>query len=146
MTTARTAEGDAVEGIDVDRVANWFDSHVPGVELPLAFALIAGGRSNLTYQVTDAAGTRFALRRPPLSHVLPTAHDMTREFRVITALASTPVPVPRTFGLCEDPSVNERPFYVMEFVDGHIVRDAETARTGLDEAARWRAGESLAET
>jgi len=119
---------------------------VADVETPLRFELIAGGRSNLTYRVTDAAGRRYALRRPPLSHVLPTAHDMAREYRVISALGPTDVPVPITYGLCEDESVNGRPFYVMEFVDGHIVRDAETAQRVLDVDARRRAGESMADT
>ncbi|MHB8439957.1 MAG: phosphotransferase family protein [Acidimicrobiales bacterium] len=135
-----------VEGIDAQAVSRWFATNVPDVRLPLDFELIAGGRSNLTYRVRDADGTSFALRRPPLSHVLPTAHDMTREFRVISALEPTPVPVPRTYGLCTDESVNGRSFYVMEFVDGHIVRDAQTALTALDEPSRRRAGRSLAET
>lgn len=135
-----------MEGVDVERVQEWFAANVPGVTTPLRFELIAGGRSNLTYRVTDAAGVRYALRRPPLSHVLPTAHDMGREFRVISALGPTAVPVPRTFGLCEDAEVNGQPFYVMEFVDGHILRDAQQAEEALDEAGRRQAGRSLAET
>jgi aminoglycoside phosphotransferase (APT) family kinase protein len=135
-----------VEGIDVERVERWFVDTIAGAEPPLTFELIAGGRSNLTYRVTDGGGRRFALRRPPLSHVLPTAHDMAREYRVITALGPTVVPVPETFGLCQDDDVNGRPFYVMEFVDGHIVRDAETAERELDLDARRRAGESMADT
>ena len=94
----------------------------------------------------DAAGHVYALRRPPLSHVLPTAHDMAREHRVITALGPTAVPVPKTFGLCRDEAVNGEPFYVMEFVEGHIVRDATMAEEVLDVPARHRAGTSLAET
>jgi aminoglycoside phosphotransferase (APT) family kinase protein len=145
MTTADLVDG-GVEGIDAERVAGWFSSHVAGSEPPLSFALIAGGRSNLTYRVTDAADNVYALRRPPLSHVLPTAHDMAREYRVISALGATAVPVPVTYGLCEDPEVNGQPFYVMEFVDGHIIRDAKAAEHDLDEAARQRAGASLADT
>src|SRR5579863_9130482 len=72
------------------------------------------------------------------------ARDMAREYRVITAVGPTTVPVPRTFGLCEDGEVNGQPFYVMEFVDGHIIRDARAAQTDLDEAGRRRAGHSLA--
>jgi len=143
------ADGDAagvVEGIDVERVSSWFAQCVTEVELPLQFSLIAGGRSNLTYRVTDAAGHRYALRRPPLSHVLPTAHDMAREYRVISALGPSPVPVPQTLGLCQDADVNGAPFYVMEFVDGHILRDAQSARSALDEEGRARSGRSLAET
>jgi aminoglycoside phosphotransferase (APT) family kinase protein len=138
--------GTAVEGIDVPAVTQWFVDNVPGATPPLAFALIAGGRSNLTFRVDDAAGGRWALRRPPLSHVLATAHDMAREHRVISALGPTPVPVPETIGLCLDPAVNEAPFYVMEFVDGHILRDAADAAASLDMAARRRAGESLVDT
>ncbi|HXQ43203.1 MAG TPA: phosphotransferase family protein [Acidimicrobiales bacterium] len=146
MADSSTSGHDGVEGIDADRVGKWFTENIAGVAPPLHFELIAGGRSNLTYRVTDAGGHQFALRRPPRSHVLPTAHDMAREYRVISALGPTPVPVPVTLGLCEDESVNGRPFYVMEFVDGHIVRDAETAERDLDLGARRRAGESMADT
>ena len=136
----------APEGIDEGAVTRWITEHVAGTAAPLAFALIAGGRSNLTYAVTDANGRRLALRRPPLSHVLPTAHDMAREFRVLSALQDTAVPVPTTFGLCTDPAVNGSSFYVMEFVDGHILRDAAAVEQALDVAARRRASESMADT
>ena len=144
MATADTVDG--VEGVDAAAVTSWFSSHVAGCVPPLSFELIAGGRSNLTYRVADSSGHRYALRRPPLSHVLPTAHDMAREYRVITAVGPTAVPVPETFGLCEDPGVNGQPFYVMEFVDGLIIRDAGAAQHDLDEDGRRRAGESLADT
>jgi aminoglycoside phosphotransferase (APT) family kinase protein len=146
MAASPTLGHDEVEGIDADPVGKWFSDNIDGTEPPLRFELIAGGRSNLTYRVTDRVGRQFALRRPPRSHVLPTAHDMAREYRVISALGATAVPVPVTFGLCEDESVNGQPFYVMEFVEGHIVRDAETAERDLDVAARRRAGESIADT
>ncbi len=84
--------------------------------------LIAGGRSNLTFIVTSAAGA-VVLRRPPLSNRLATAHDMVREHRVMTALGPTPVPVPETLALCTDDDVIGAPFYVMDRVEGHIVRD-----------------------
>jgi len=146
MAASPSLGHDDVEGIDVERVGKWFTDNIAGVEPPFHFELIAGGRSNLTYRVTDGAGRPFALRRPPRSHVLPTAHDMAREYRVISALGPTTVPVPVTYGLCEDEAVNGRPFYVMEFVNGHIVRDAETAERDLDLDARHRAGESIADT
>jgi aminoglycoside phosphotransferase (APT) family kinase protein len=85
--------------------------------------LISGGKSNLTFIVTSDAGD-VVLRRPPLSTVLPTAHDMRREHRVMTALGDTPVPVPRTLALCTDESVLGANFYVMERVAGHIVRES----------------------
>jgi len=88
-----------------------------------AVTLIAGGKSNLTYRVDSAAGSAV-LRRPPLGHVLPTAHDMVREHTVMTALAGTEVPVPRTLNLCTDPAVLGQPFYVMERVEGHVCREA----------------------
>jgi len=131
------------EGIDAARVSNWFAENVPGAVPPLTFDLIAGGRSNLTFKVDDAAGNAFVLRRPPTSHVLPTAHDMRREHRIISALADTPVPVAPALGFCEDESVNGKPFYVMGFVDGHVVRDGPAAEKLLDEEGRRRAGESL---
>ena len=86
-------------------------------------ALISGGKSNLTYRVRSDAG-ELILRRPPLGHILPTAHDMGREYRVLTALRDTPVPVPRTFHLGTADSALGTPFYVMERVVGHICRDA----------------------
>ena len=126
-------------------MSSWLVANVPGAEPPFTFELIAGGRSNLTFVVTDGAGRRMALRRPPVSHVLPTAHDMRREHTVISALGSTDVPVPRTLGLCTDESVNGAPFYVMSFVEGHIVRDEAAARA-LSEPSRAHAGISLIDT
>jgi aminoglycoside phosphotransferase (APT) family kinase protein len=116
--------GEGVVGIDVERVSAWLEASVPGTKGPFDFTLIAGGRSNLTFRVTDAHGRSIALRRPPVSHVLPTAHDMVREYTVISALGPAGIPVPDALALCEDDSVNERPFYVMSFVDGHILRSA----------------------
>src|SRR5262249_45223324 len=102
---------------------------------PLSAELIAGGRSNLTYVITDGE-REWVLRRPPLGHVLPTAHDMAREYKVLTALADTDVPVPRTYALCEDNDVNGAPFYVMERVHGRILRNGEDlAALTRDEAA-----------
>lgn len=139
------ADIEAIEGIDVPRVTEWLVANVEGVEPPFSFELIAGGRSNLTFRVTDAGGRDLVLRRPPISHVLPTAHDMGREFRIISALQDTPVPVAPSLGFCDDESVNRRPFYVMGYVDGYILRDAATAEKVLDEQGRRRAGESIAE-
>ena len=136
---------DTVEGIDAPAVSEWLTATVPDLRGPFTFELIAGGRSNLTYRVTDAGGRAVALRRPPVSHVLPTAHDMQREHTVISALGSTEVPVPTTLGLCADPAVNGAPFYVMSFVDGHILRDQRTAAE-VGEEVRARASDSLVDT
>jgi aminoglycoside phosphotransferase (APT) family kinase protein len=86
--------------------------------------LIAGGRSNLTYRL-DFDGGQLVLRRPPLGHVLPTAHDMSREYTVLTALCGTDVPVPHPVGLCTDPDVIGAPFYLMRYVDGVVLRTVE---------------------
>ncbi len=86
-------------------------------------ALIAGGKSNLTYRVDSPAGS-VVLRRPPLGQILPTAHDMRREYTVMAGLGSTEVPVPKMLHFCSDPEVLGQPFYVMERVEGHIVTTA----------------------
>jgi aminoglycoside phosphotransferase (APT) family kinase protein len=134
----------APAGIDPGNVTSWMSEHEPSVVPPLGFELITGGLSNLTYLVTDAEDRRWVLRRPPLGHVLATAHDVAREHRIISALAPTPVPVPPTVGLCTDDAVNGAPFYVMEHVEGIVARDEEAGgRLGTD--ARARAGEALVE-
>ncbi|MFD7612126.1 phosphotransferase family protein [Streptomyces sp. NPDC059828] len=112
-------------GFDPERLRGHLDHVLPGlVSGPLSARLIQGGRSNLTYAVTDGSN-RWVVRRPPLGHVLATAHDMGREHRVISALHPTAVPVPRPVLLCEDDAVMGAPFYVMEFVDGTPYRTAE---------------------
>jgi aminoglycoside phosphotransferase (APT) family kinase protein len=109
-------------GLDLDRLTAYLASAVPGlVTGPLSAELVLGGRSNLTYYVTDGA-TRWVLRRPPLGHVLRTAHDMGREFRVLSALAKTTVPAPATIHLCADAEPLGAPFYLMEFVPGVVIR------------------------
>ncbi|HET7399902.1 MAG TPA: phosphotransferase family protein [Intrasporangium sp.] len=117
-----------VPGIDLDRLTGYLDSAAPRLlDGPLTARLLAGGKSNLTYAVTSGVHT-FVLRRPPLGHVLETAHDMAREHRVITALRSSSVPVPRTLLLCEDPDVVGAPFYLMDYVAGTAYRSAESLR------------------
>jgi aminoglycoside phosphotransferase (APT) family kinase protein len=113
-----------VDGIDAENVTRWFLEHVPGISSPLSFQLIAGGRSNLTYTVTDAGGKGFVLRRPPLGHVLESAHDMGREYKIISSLGKTNIPVAPAVGLCKDKSVNGADFYVMRFVEGRVYTDS----------------------
>ncbi|GHC41507.1 phosphotransferase family protein [Streptomyces cinnamoneus] len=113
-------------GLDPQRLRDHLERERPGlVTGPLEADLIEGGRSNLTYAVRDSAGGRWVVRRPPLGHVLATAHDMAREHRVISALRDTAVPVPQALLLCEDEEVLGAPFYVMEFVPGTPYRTAE---------------------
>jgi aminoglycoside phosphotransferase (APT) family kinase protein len=109
-------------GLDLGAVTAWLDAHRPGLFAgPPAATLVAGGRSNLTYLLDDGR-RRLVLRRPPLGHVLATAHDMVREHRVLSALGGTPVPVPRPLALCTDGAVTGAPFYVMTHVDGTVLR------------------------
>jgi len=116
-----------IAGVDVERVSRWLVDNIDGAVAPFAFDLIAGGRSNLTFRVTGADGTRFVLRRPPLGHVLATAHDMAREHRIIAAVGTTDVPVPPALGVCTDTEVNGAPFYVMGYVDGVVLDSVERA-------------------
>src|SRR3954468_13117307 len=114
-----------VPGLDLDSFGRWYDGRRPGeIHGELSGQLIAGGRSNLTYEVTDGASW-WIVRRPPLGHVQATAHDMGREYTAMSALAGTDVPVPRTYAHCDDPAVLGAPFYVMEKVDGRAYRRAK---------------------
>ena len=136
------------------RLAGWLNDHVPGGPVELAdIQLIAGGRSNLTYRLTVSGqetgpgpgpgpgqgqgpgqgsrtnGTRqLVLRRPPLGHVLPTAHDMSREYRVLSALAGTKVPVAPLVAACTDDEVIGAPFYLMEYVPGVVLRTRDDTK------------------
>lgn len=118
----------SIPGLDLDAFAAWYAAQRPD-QLPdatpgsLSGRLIAGGKSNLTYEVTDGYSW-WIVRRPPLGHVQATAHDMGREYTVMTALADTPVPVPRTFAHCTEASVLGAEFYVMERVTGTPYRSA----------------------
>lgn len=127
----------APPGVDLTALRDHLDRHVPELLTgPISAELIAGGRSNLTYRLTDGT-TTWVLRRPPLGHVLPTAHNMAREHRVITALHDTAVPVPATVALCEDSDVLGAPFYLMQHVAGRVYR------TGAD-LAELTAGQGRA--
>ena len=123
------ADSGDVPGLDLAAFGTYFTAAAPGaVRGPLRASVLAGGKSNITYEVTDGHG-RWVVRRPPLGHVLATAHDMAREYRVISALASTRVPVPATYLLCSDPAVIGAPFYVMEKVAGTAYRSAVQLET-----------------
>jgi aminoglycoside phosphotransferase (APT) family kinase protein len=138
--------GSSAAGLDVAALAEWIERTRPAPLSstgPLRARLITGGRSNLTYRITDGTRT-WVLRRPPLGHVLPTAHDMSREFRVISALAGTDVPVPAALALCTDVAVIGAPFYLMDFVDGAVLDEARL--TGLDAATAGRVSAELLDT
>ena len=124
-------------GVDLERLQRWFAANVDGAsDTPLRASLISGGRSNLTYSIADDSHV-WVLRRPPLGHVLPTAHDMAREYKVLAALEGTDVPVPGVIAFCDDNDVNDAPFYVMEMVDGVILRSAsDVAAVAPDDLRR----------
>jgi aminoglycoside phosphotransferase (APT) family kinase protein len=128
-------------GIKRANVTRFFRERIPGGDVDLTFSLISGGRSNLTYLV-QGGGQSWVLRRPPLGHVLPTAHDMAREYRVLAALADTDVPVARPIALCEDAAVNDMPFYVMQYRPGIVV--AHEMPAGFADAQEARRRMSLA--
>jgi aminoglycoside phosphotransferase (APT) family kinase protein len=131
--------------LDVPALGAYLDDVVSGgLNGDLEVELVSGGRSNPTYRLTDGA-RRWILRRPPYGHVLPTAHDMGREYRVQTALADTAVPVARTVVLCEDDTVIGASFYVMEMIDGVTLRDADqTQQLSVEE--RRRLSEAMVDT
>jgi aminoglycoside phosphotransferase (APT) family kinase protein len=113
----------SLPGLDVVALQNWLLENQPELlgAVPLSASLIAGGRSNLTYAIRGAAEP-LVLRRPPLGHVQSTAHDMAREFRVISALRGSRVPVPRAIRLVDDPTSGvDAPFYLMERVTGRTI-------------------------
>ncbi|WP_439033123.1 phosphotransferase family protein [Gordonia terrae] len=141
MTVSTTS---AVEKLDVIRVREWLRGVETGTVGDLKATLIAGGRSNPTYALTDGDRS-WILRRPPQGHVLPTAHDMGREYRALSSLKDSAVPVPRTVGLCTDPSVIGASFYVMDKLDGITLR-TQNDTLQLTEAQRAGLADSMMTT
>ena len=121
----------------------WLAANLPGAVPPFEFQPVPGGSSNPTFYVTDAAGSRWVLRRPPLGGVLPSAHDMSREYSVQAALHAAGYPVPTPVGFSDGSDGLGAPFYVMERVDGIVLRTAEDVESLLDVASRGRAAGDL---
>ena len=130
-------------GYNTATVEAWIDQQVPALRTPLTWTRLEGGHSNLTYQVEDAQGRLAVIRRPPMGELLPKAHDMAREWALISALGATKVPVPRALGFCADPSVTGAPFYLMGHVDGHPLYTADDARRWLPEPLRQTLADSF---
>ena len=107
---------------DVARLAAWMRDNVDSSIGPLTVSQFKGGQSNPTYLV-DGGGKRYALRRKPPGKLLPSAHAVEREYRVMKALAATDVPVPTMHGLCEDPEVIGTAFFVCDYVEGRVLWD-----------------------
>lgn len=121
-----TADTDPVleqHAFPVDRLEDYLAEHVPGFTRPLDVGQFRGGMSNPTFMLTDGAGKRYVMRKKPPGKLLPSAHAVDREFRVISALWETDVPVAEAYVLCEDDDVIGRAFYVMEHVEGRVIRD-----------------------
>ncbi|GAA4482089.1 phosphotransferase family protein [Rhodococcus olei] len=131
------------DGIREPAVTAWFREHVPATHGSLRFERIPGGRSNLTYSVTDENGTRWVLRRPPLGMAHSASHNVLREAAVLGRLRDTPVPVPVVVGTCGDESVTGAPFFVMDHIDGHVLRDPEAVRAALRVEQRGEVARSL---
>jgi aminoglycoside phosphotransferase (APT) family kinase protein len=147
VTEQNSGPGAGVPGVpgidDPAPLARWIAAHTGDDFGDLQqVTLIAGGRSNLTYRLDLAAGP-LVLRRPPLGHVLPTAHDMSREYRVLSALSGTDVPVPGPVASCSDIEVIGSPFYLMRYVDGLVLRTPADA-VGVDPQQAAQLSELLA--
>jgi aminoglycoside phosphotransferase (APT) family kinase protein len=121
---------------DVGALGRYLADRIPGFEGPATVSQFKGGQSNPTFLVSSGAGKRYVVRRKPPGNLLPSAHAVDREYRVITALGATDVPVPRTHALCEDAGIIGTPFYVMDFVEGRIFW--EPALPGVEPAERGR--------
>ncbi|MFQ5827730.1 MAG: phosphotransferase family protein [Candidatus Methylomirabilia bacterium] len=132
-----------VLGVEVAAVSSWIGHRVSSLTPPFTWTRLKGGHSNLTYRITDLHGNDAVVRRPPLGELLPTAHDMGREFRVISALAPTAVPVAPPIAFCEDSSVTGAPFYVMGLVDGKTLYTLDDTLAYVPEQRRGRLGESF---
>jgi len=134
--TGVAASGD----LPLGRLEAWLCAHVEGFRGPVAAERFAGGQSNPTYRL-DAGSGAYVLRRKPFGPLLPSAHAVDREYRVMRALAGTPVPVPRVYALCEDDAVIGSAFYVMEHLDGRIFWDQRLP--GIAPAERGRMFDSM---
>ena len=130
-------------GYDTVSVEAWIRRHVPQLAPPLRWARLQGGHSNLTYVIEDSTDRKAVIRRPPVGELLPGAHDMRREWALISALGRTPVPVPIALGFCADTTVTGAPFYVMGHADGHSLYTAEDTRTWVPEDQRFTLACSL---
>ena len=138
--TNEATPGSAPPGIEVGNVTNWLMAQCDWIAGPLTWEKLPGGHSNLTYLVTEAGGRRFVLRRPPMGELLASAHDMGREFKVVSALWPTPVPVPEPIAFCDDKSVTGANFYAMGQVVGQSLYSREQAEALVPEGRRGGLG------
>jgi aminoglycoside phosphotransferase (APT) family kinase protein len=126
----------SIPGYDVPAVEAWIAAHTDALAFPLKWTRLEGGHSNLTYRIDDAKGRVAVIRRPPLGELLPKAHDMAREWAVISALSPTKVPVPEAIVFCEDKSVTGAQFYVMGHIDGRPLYNSVDTKKYIPEEKR----------
>lgn len=129
--------------LNMARLTDWMADHVAGFQGPLGCRKFPGGQSNPTYRLTSPGGT-YVLRRKPFGDILPSAHAVEREYRVIAALHPTGFPVARPYGLCEDSDVIGAPFYIMEMVEGETIWDG--AIPAVEPLSRTRHYEAIVDT
>ncbi|MEM7099167.1 MAG: phosphotransferase family protein [Pseudomonadota bacterium] len=126
------------EGYQVDAVEAWIAANIPSLSPPFEWTRLEGGHSNLTYRIDDANGGQAVIRRPPQGELLPKAHDMSREWALISSLGPTDVPVPAALGFCESPDVTGAWFYVMGLVDGHPLYNSDDTNLYVPENQRQK--------
>lgn len=143
MSSARDTTPGSPPGYDVPAVEAWIERHVAGLSPPFRWAKLEGGHSNLTYLIEDRAGRHAVIRRPPLGELLPKAHDMAREWALISALGPTPVPVPAALGFCDNPAVTGARFYVMGHVNGRPLYSAADTERLVPETLRTKLAHSF---
>ena len=124
------------EGYQVGPVEEWIAANVESLTPPFQWTRLQGGHSNLTYRLDDSNGNAAVIRRPPQGERLPKAHDMSREWALISALGPTDVPVPAALGFCESPDVTGAWFYVMGLIDGHPLYNADDTNLYVPEPER----------
>jgi len=139
-STADTVPVRETHRFDVASLERYMAGHVEGFKGPVTVSQFQGGQSNPTYRLSSPGG-EYVLRRKPPGKLLPSAHAVDREYRIITALARTPVPVPRTFALCEDDAVIGTAFFIMEWVHGRVIGDP--ILPGMSPGDRARAYDSM---
>lgn len=132
----KPATEQTAEGYDIPAVEAWIRENVTGLTPPFKWTRLEGGHSNLTYRLDDAGGKAAVIRRPPQGVLLPKAHDMGREWSLISALGPTPVPVPEAIGFCEDPEVTGAWFYIMGLIDGQPLYTREETLARIPEDKR----------
>ena len=136
-------ESKGPEGYRVDAVEGWIRGNVDGLTPPFRWTRLEGGHSNLTYRLDDTEDKQAVIRRPPQGQLLPKAHDMSREWALISALGPTPVPVPKALGFCESPDVTGAWFYVMGHVDGYPLYSSEDTERLVPQQERHKMATSF---